>query len=315
MPSKRLSTARKALMWWFEWPGNPHVSLTVAFDFTGARRFLERLNAEEGAPSVTVSHLAAGIIARVLVDFPEANARIIGHRIEQVPHVGIAMPVDLMGQKDARRETGMALVEELEALSLRGVADRCRRAVTREREGRGVNLFVKLLTELIDRAPYPLLAGALGLLDWSTRSDLGARLVYRQLPFTTGLTNAGAPFKGESGILFRGVSMVIPQRLFHVPTIWGLSAVQDEVLAIDGKPEVRPVLPVVLVFDHRLFDGVMAGRIMLRFGEILRDPEATFGVDGERTINHYAGHAPATIDELASLLASDGGARESRDAE
>ena len=81
-------------------------------------------------------------------------------------------------------------------------------------------------------------------------------------------------------MLFRAGAMELPQRLFHVPTVWGLSSLQDEVWAVDGKPEVRPVLPVILLFDHRLFDGVMAGRILVRLNDLLQSPEEHFGSDG-----------------------------------
>ena len=56
--------------------------------------------------------------------------------------------------------------------------------------------------------------------------------------------------------------------------------VQDEVIPVDGRPEVRPVLPVILVFDHRLFDGVMASRLLTRFASMLQDPASVFGPDG-----------------------------------
>ena len=281
----RMSTARKALMWWFESPGNPYISLTVAYDFTWARAYLAALNADESAPAVTVHHLAAAIIARLLTEFPQANARIIGHRIERVEHVGMAMPVDLMSQAGATQETAMTLVERLEAHTLRELAVEVRRAVTKERAGEALNPFVRLLSDVIDRTPYPLVSGALGVLERVARMEPAARFLYEKLPFTTALSNAGAPFKDQEGVLFRSVSMVIPQKLVHVPTVWGLSTVQDEVLAVDGKPAVRPTLPVVLVFDHRLFDGVMAGRIMVRFGEILRDPAAVLGEHGELRID------------------------------
>ena len=42
------------------------------------------------------------------------------------------------------------------------------------------------------------------------------------------------------------------------------------------------MLPMMLLFDHRLIDGVMAGRLAKTFGELLRDPGAAFGPDGGR---------------------------------
>ena len=42
------------------------------------------------------------------------------------------------------------------------------------------------------------------------------------------------------------------------------------------------MLPVTLVFDHRLFDGVMASKLVHRFTCMLLDPEAVFGADGRQ---------------------------------
>ena len=40
------------------------------------------------------------------------------------------------------------------------------------------------------------------------------------------------------------------------------------------------MLPVVLIFDHRLIDGVRASQLILRMRQILGDPAAVFGADG-----------------------------------
>ncbi|MFN7146670.1 MAG: 2-oxo acid dehydrogenase subunit E2 [Myxococcota bacterium] len=51
---------------------------------------------------------------------------------------------------------------------------------------------------------------------------------------------------------------------------------------MDGAPAVRPMLPVLFQFDHRLVDGVLGARIATRFGAVLRDPASVFGPDGTR---------------------------------
>ena len=105
-------------------------------------------------------------------------------------------------------------------------------------------------------------------------------------PVTTGLTNPGASLGGEEGVLVRGGAVHLPNRLVHVGTFWGISPIQDEVIPVDGVPAVRPMLPVLLVFDHRLVDGVLAGRLLKTFVGILRHPEAVFGADGESSAAH-----------------------------
>ena len=109
-----------------------------------------------------------------------------------------------------------------------------------------------------------------------------AEALFRVLPVTTVLSNVGAAIAPPEGVLFRGGAVSPPLRLAHVGTVWGTGMIQDEVIAVDGVPTVRPMLPVLLVFDHRLIDGVVAGRLALYFASLLREPVQTFGEDGSR---------------------------------
>ena len=54
--------------------------------------------------------------------------------------------------------------------------------------------------------------------------------------------------------------------------IAGFGRVQDGVIPIAGKPEVRPVLPVVVATDHRLNDGIDLGAFMATLITYLREP-------------------------------------------
>lgn len=270
---------RRALLWWFRWPGNPYVTINVAVDFAPAQAYLAAL----GPPRVTVNHVVAAAIARTLAKFPSANARVVGKRIVRPPHVGIAMPVSLLGHAGGERsEVALALLERAETLTLRQVADATTKTVAAEREGKPQNALVRRITRLVEAAPEPIVSGTLGLLDRAMQRSAVARQVYGRVPITTGLSNAGAAMGRPPGMLFRGADIALPQRIVHIGTFWGFSAVQDEVVAVDGRPVVRPMLPVLFLFDHRLLDGVMSARILSHFGEILRNPAAEFGLDGHR---------------------------------
>lgn len=283
-----MSAVRKGLLWWFDWPGNAHVAVSCAVDFLAAEHYLAALAAQErGAETapVSVHHLAVAAIARTLREFPAANARILGRRIEPQPQVGVAMPVNLLGHRaGAAREVSIAVVDRAESRTLRELAAATSQAVRAEREGRSENPFVRALTQALEAVPYGVVSSGLDLLHRASRFPPVARALYAQAPFTTVVTNAGAPFALPEGMLFRGAAMSVPQRIFHVGTVWCLSAMQNEVFVIGGEPAVRPALPVVLLFDHRLLDGVMAGRILVRLGEILRDPAKVFGPTGDARI-------------------------------
>jgi pyruvate/2-oxoglutarate dehydrogenase complex dihydrolipoamide acyltransferase (E2) component len=291
MEPAKLSSVRKALLWWFDWPGNPYVCVNCAIDFSAARAYLDDVNARARAEGeraattttpepVTVQHLLAASIARVLSEFPDANARIIGHRIFRQEDVGIAMPVSLRNFSSGNaHDLSMALIDRADKMPLRELAASCSGTIREERAGRSQNWIVREITRVAKAAPYPVLALGLNVLDKLVKRPFVAAQVYRHFTVTTVLTNPGAAFGKLDGALFRSASMSLPQRLFHVGTVWGVSAVQDEVIAVDGEPRVRPVLPVVLAFDHRLFDGIQAGEICVRFAAILKNPSAVFGPD------------------------------------
>ena len=44
--------------------------------------------------------------------------------------------------------------------------------------------------------------------------------------------------------------------------ILAMGRVRDRVVAVDGKPEVRPVLTLTLSVDHRVADGADAARYL-----------------------------------------------------
>lgn len=126
---------RRVLLWWFDEPAVAHVSLNFAVDVGPARAYLERLAAQEG-PRVSLQHLLVAAIGRVLQEFPLANAQIRGRRILRREQVGVAMPVNLLGHPgEARRELGLALVEDAGRQSLREIAAQTAGKVRRERQG------------------------------------------------------------------------------------------------------------------------------------------------------------------------------------
>lgn len=55
--------------------------------------------------------------------------------------------------------------------------------------------------------------------------------------------------------------------------IIGLGRIFDSALVVDGKIQVRKVLPVSLSFDHRILDGAEAARFVNKIKELLEDPD------------------------------------------
>ncbi len=282
---------RNFLLWFFRYPPySPYVSANIAIDVTPARRYLEALNrpaggADDPRERVTLMHLFVALVTRLYCEFPQANARVLGGQIRAHEGVGVALPVDLLSQKaGASMEVSLALLRRVERKTLRELAAATRATVRAERDGKPEDPLVRLLVPMAKRTPRWLLDGVLTGMDRAAQSRLLAPLAHRLLPISVVVTNPGAVFGKAEGARFLGASMSPPNRLCPVGSVIALSAVQDEVVVVDGAPAVRPVLPVSYVFDHRLFDGVIAGKVLLRLCEMMRDPAAVLGATGERAL-------------------------------
>jgi pyruvate dehydrogenase E2 component (dihydrolipoamide acetyltransferase) len=66
----------------------------------------------------------------------------------------------------------------------------------------------------------------------------------------------------------------------HLPIAIIVGAVTEKVLARDGKPVVRPVLPLAIELDHRFVDGYQAATMARIFRGYLADPAAYDPVPG-----------------------------------
>jgi pyruvate/2-oxoglutarate dehydrogenase complex dihydrolipoamide acyltransferase (E2) component len=270
------SVIRTFLTWWFKEPASPWVSVNIAIDFTFAEEFLGKVN--QGAEvKITIQHLVMASIAKALMETPAANARIINNRIYEQDHVGIGYPINLLGHKAGKeRELSVGVLANVDQLSLRDIAIQCRESVSKERSGKITNPFIRMLFSMMKRAPHSVVHKGLDQFQFLLNKTPYSNKIYEYIPVTTGITNPGAAIPDIDGILYRGAAINLPSRILHIGTLWGVSKIQSEVIPIQGKPTVRPMLPITLIFDHRLIDGVKASKLLLRFSEKIRNPSEHF---------------------------------------
>ena len=55
--------------------------------------------------------------------------------------------------------------------------------------------------------------------------------------------------------------------------VLAVAAISDRVVAVDGKPTVRPILTLTLSSDHRVIDGAKAAQFLNDVVEAIREPE------------------------------------------
>ncbi|MBX3270487.1 MAG: 2-oxo acid dehydrogenase subunit E2 [Sandaracinaceae bacterium] len=280
MPRDGLSITRKFLLWYFRYPPfNPYVTVHCAIDAGPLLDYVARVNAD-GGPHVTLQHVVTAAVARAYREHPKVNASVVGATIVRHEHVGVVMPVDLVDDGGSA-DLGLAFVEAAETLSLRELAQRTRAEVHRERGTSGGPSWSRLANEVLDHVPTRVLHRALDAASRLARTAPVTRVIHRRFPVSVVVSNVGAAIAVPRGTMVRGGNLALPNRLVEIGSVLGVFRIQDEVIAVDGEPRVRPVMPFSYVFDHRLFDGVVAGRMLTRLTEILGDPQAAFGETGE----------------------------------
>lgn len=286
MQRTQLSFIRKFLLWYLQPPSSPYVNYNFTIDFSRAAAYLEQLNetrkkTDETQPRVTPQHLLTAAIGRVYAEFPLANASVMQNHIVRHRHVGVAIPVDLIAQEQVHGEFGAVIIERAEQQSLRGIAEITAHRVRRERGEGTTTHILRRLMPLADYIPQPVLQKVFNTVDWVVRLPPVFKQIHQHFPVTVLVSNLGAAVKPPKGVLTRGGSFTPPDRLLGLATLVMVFPIQEEVVAIHGKSEIRKVLPLDYIFDHRVFDGVMCGRLLSRLAEILAEPEKVFGEDGE----------------------------------
>jgi pyruvate dehydrogenase E2 component (dihydrolipoamide acetyltransferase) len=61
-----------------------------------------------------------------------------------------------------------------------------------------------------------------------------------------------------------------------VPLLMTIGAQRDRVVAVDGQPQVRPIVQVGVTFDHRFMDGVHAAEMNRELKKYFAEPEKYF---------------------------------------
>lgn len=277
--SSKPTVVRSFMLWLFDVPhGEPYVMTTVDFRWERALAWIDMQNAREGV-RVTTQHVFTSAVGRLFREFPEINARIFDNVIHTLPTVDIVMPVNLLGS-GVDRELSMVVIRNVDQLNPRQVAERLRPQVQQEREGKTDNAFLRTMLRFGSRSPG-VLRFALSQVATLAHDRRGAALLSRSLPMSTLITNVGAALAEAPGLRFRAVAFSPPSKLIHVGSVFGVGPL-ERAAVVEGKGAderivVGTVLPVGFMFDHRLVDGVKAGRILTRLNELVQDPAATWG--------------------------------------
>ena len=248
---------------------DPAILATLDLDAEALQEYIERVRSATGA-HVTPAHLVGRAGAKVVEALPGLNGRVVLGQFVGSATIDCSFVVSLRtdptaGPEAASTDLSGSVVRNIDQkppwLIAQELADHAARIrADKDPQFQRTKQLVKWLPPLALRAvtdaigfvtdglqlPIPLLA-------------LGAR------PYGSFLVSNVATYG-----LDRAFAPVPP--FCHVPAIIMVGAVADKVVARDGDPVVRPMLPLAIGLDHRFVDGYRASTMARIFCEYLADP-------------------------------------------
>ena len=248
---------------------DPAILATIDQD---AGRLLEYVDAARKATGehVTPMHLVGRASAKVFAAMPGLNGRVVFGRFVASPTVDGFFVVSL--------RTDMAMGSEAVTTDLSGTV------VRRVDEKAPWQIATELAEQagLIRHDEDPLFKQTKMMV--KNLPPMTLRLVTDLIGFVTESLQLPIPFLGlearpYGSFLVSNVGTYGLDRIFapippfaHPPVTILVGTVTDQVLAGDGEPAVRPVLPLAFIIDHRFVDGYQAAAMAKVFREYLSDP-------------------------------------------
>ena len=229
-------------------------------DVTAALAYLERVRAESGE-RVTLTHVVGAALGRALRDVPEIRARVVFGRLRAARGVRRrASPSTSARAPTSRRSRWRASTGSARSRSpgpSTPARPACGAATTPPTGApRAWCSLVPAWTMRPVMAASSLVSGGLG------------RGLVGQPGFPL-----GTAFVSNVGTLGLDEAFLAPLPFARTPVYLAVGAVQDRAVVVDGQVVARPVLVLVATADHRVVDGVHAGRMARVVRELVTHPE------------------------------------------
>lgn len=256
----KLTGWRKIATAMWQAPDDPQVFGTMEFDATGLRAFIHR--ARQAGHRITPTHLVGRAVALGLRAVPELNVRIVGDRALPRSSVDVFFITAVEGGRDL---SGVK-IERADEKSVYEIASELSRRASAMKSGLDPELATS--KRFMQVLPRPLLRVALRLGAWLT-GDLGVGIPALGLhpsPFGSAMITSVGMFGLSYG--FAPLAW-----MYRVPLLVLAGEIADKPVAIEGRVEVRPVLPLSATIDHRYADGWHIARMIQPVRAYLSAPE------------------------------------------
>jgi pyruvate dehydrogenase E2 component (dihydrolipoamide acetyltransferase) len=242
-------------------PRDPSTYALVDVPMGAALAYAERVREQTGV-HVTVTHMVVKGVALAVQQFPQMNGIVSRNRIMIRDSVDIFMQVSAEGGAEL---SGIKIANA----NTRNVID-----IAREAEARVAKLRarkdqqVERTKGMLDKIPLfalgPLMR-TIAYLIYDRDIDLTRFGVVKDEFGTAMVSNVGTfGIRAAFGPL-------VP--FSRVPLIVLVGAIEDRVVAENGRPVIRPMLTLCVTLDHRFMDGYHGGAMAKTTREFLENPE------------------------------------------
>jgi pyruvate dehydrogenase E2 component (dihydrolipoamide acetyltransferase) len=241
-------------------PNDPQIYGQMDLDATPIVAFLAKARAR--GHKLTPTHVVGRAVAHVLDKVPDLNVRIVGANAYPRPSVDIFFITAVGGGSDL---SGVKVVRASRK-SVYEIATELDRRARKLKHGEDAG-FARS-KHLMDNLPGPLLRVALRAATWlaTTHAIPVPLLGLEACPFGSAMVTSVGMFGLPAG--FAPIAW-----MYEVPLLIMVGEITDKPVAVNGRVEVRPILPIGATLDHRFVDGWHVSHVMTAFREYLAAPE------------------------------------------
>lgn len=260
MTKMKTSPWRKLSIAIYGAPNEGKVYGTYDIDVTDMLSYIKKKK-EEGK-RITVTHFFVSALGKALYeDAPEVNCYVKRGNIVYRESADVFISVV---KKSGKGQTGM-VVPEVQNKTVSEISDYVESRLEEKREGKKDGLAAS--TKLLARIPWPFRRLVLKMIKW---------WVFDMEFSLPGMTAPNAPFGSimltNIGSFGLKTGMVALFPIGKLPGVITMGKIEERPVVIDGKIEIRAIMPLTGTFDHRIVDGAQIGRLANGMKKKLANP-------------------------------------------
>lgn len=265
---KKLSSFRRIAIGTWRTAYDPQVYGSVTLRMDEALRYIEAFRQATGE-HLTVTHMMAKVVGKVLEAMPDANAILRFNRIYVRKDIGVFFQVAMADERTGEIDLSGVTVRDPEQKSLKEIIEDFSARAAKVRAGKDKEL--ESTRKTFKSIPFALLnfvLKALSFFTYTLNLDLRWAGVPKD-PFGSAMvTNIGSIGLEEA------YPPLVPYS--RVPLLISMGAVTDAPVVEDGQLKVGKAMRIFATFDHRILDGTHAARMVKILKAWFEDPFTHF---------------------------------------